>query len=39
MDGESQTLTYAFTLNSLRITDTRSLHRDTDYVSIAVAVA
>jgi hypothetical protein len=29
---------YNFTLNSFRITDTRSLHNDTDFVSIAVAV-
>jgi hypothetical protein len=29
---------YTFTLNSFRITDTRSLHNDTDYVSISVAV-
>jgi hypothetical protein len=29
---------YKFTLNSFRITDTRSLHNDTDFVSIAVAV-
>src|SRR4051794_25136137 len=30
--------TYTFTLQSFRITDTRSLHEDTDYVTIAVAV-
>jgi hypothetical protein len=30
--------TYTFTLNSFRITDTRSLHNDTDFVGIAVAV-
>jgi hypothetical protein len=29
---------YSFTLNSFRITDTRSLHNDTDYVSMSVAV-
>jgi hypothetical protein len=29
---------YTFTLTSFRITDTRSLHNDTDFVSIAVAV-
>jgi hypothetical protein len=38
MDAESQTSICTFTLNSFKITDTRSLHRDTDYVSIAVAV-
>jgi hypothetical protein len=30
--------TYTFTLNSFRITDTRSLHNDTDFVAFAVAV-
>ena len=30
--------TYTFTLNSFRITDTRSLHNDTDFVGMAVAV-
>ena len=30
--------TYTFTLNSFRITDTRSLHNDTDFVGISVAV-
>jgi hypothetical protein len=29
---------YKFTLNSFRITDTRALHNDTDFVSISVAV-
>jgi hypothetical protein len=29
---------YTFTLNNFRITDTRSLHNDTDYVTISVAV-
>jgi hypothetical protein len=29
---------YTFTLNSFRITDTRSQHNDTDFVSIAVTV-
>ena len=29
---------YTFTLKSFRITDTRSVHEDSDYVSIAVAV-
>jgi hypothetical protein len=29
---------YTFTLTNFRITDTRSLHNDTDFVSIAVAV-
>ena len=29
---------YTFTLNSFRITDTRSVHNDTDFVAIAVAV-
>ncbi len=29
---------YTFTLTNFRITDTRSLHNDTDYVSISVAV-
>ena len=29
---------YTFTLKSFKITDTRSLHNDTDFVSIAVAV-
>ena len=29
---------YTFTLNSFKITNTRSLHLDTDYVSISVAV-
>jgi hypothetical protein len=32
------TTTYTFTLVSFKITDTRSLHEDTDYVSMAVAV-
>lgn len=30
--------TYTFTLTNFRITDTRSLHEDTDFVSIAVAI-
>jgi hypothetical protein len=29
---------YTFTLNSFRITDTRSVHNDTDFVSVAVAI-
>jgi hypothetical protein len=29
---------YTFTVESFRITDTRSLHNDTDYVSLAVSV-
>jgi hypothetical protein len=29
---------YTFTLNSFKITDTRSVHKDSDYVSVAVAV-
>ena len=29
---------YTFTLTNFRITDTRSLHNDTDFISIAVAV-
>jgi hypothetical protein len=29
---------YTFTLNSFRITDTRSVHNDTDFVAMAVAV-
>ena len=29
---------YTFTLDSFRITDTRSVHNDTDFVSIGVAV-
>ncbi len=29
---------YTFTLTNFRITDTRSLHNDTDYVSISVAI-
>jgi hypothetical protein len=32
------TAAYTFTLDSFRITQTRSLHNDTDYVSIAVVV-
>jgi hypothetical protein len=31
-------MTYLFALDSFRITDTRSLHEDTDYVSISLAV-
>ena len=31
-------LAYTFTLNFFKITDTRSLHSDTDFVSISVAV-
>ena len=30
--------TYTFTLNSFKITDTRSRHEDTDFVAIAVAI-
>jgi hypothetical protein len=30
--------TYTFTLNSFRITDTRSLHNDTDFVGMSVVV-
>jgi hypothetical protein len=29
---------YTFTLDSFRITDTRSLHKDTDYVSVSLAI-
>ena len=32
------TTTYTFTVNSFRITDTRSVHKDSDYVAMAVAV-
>jgi hypothetical protein len=31
-------MAYSFSLDSFRITDTRSLHKDTDYVSISLAV-
>ncbi len=31
-------MAYSFALDSFRITDTRSLHEDTDYVSISLAV-
>ena len=29
---------YMFSLDSFRITDTRSLHKDTDYASLSLAV-
>jgi hypothetical protein len=36
--GLARSYSYTFKLNSFRITDTRSVHNDTDFVSIAVAV-
>jgi hypothetical protein len=38
MVAELNQTVYTFTLNSFKITDTRSVHKDSDYVSIAVAV-
>jgi hypothetical protein len=38
MDADIQTSVCTFTLDSFKISDTRSLHKDTVYVSIAVAV-
>src|ERR1700690_1766139 len=34
----NQNAIFTFTLNSFAITETRSLHKDTDFVSISVAV-
>ena len=34
----SEAHTYTFTLTKFKITDTRSVHEDTDFVSVAVAV-
>ena len=36
--GLARSYSYTFKLNSFRSTDTRSVHNDTDFVSIAVAV-